>query len=232
MIRGSLGSGTALTRDSLKPEPPVTAGLSFTALFLSVALLQLGAGGIAPLDALGGLTLGFSRAEVGLLGSSHFIGFFVGCWIAPRLMGRVGHSRSFAAFAACGVIGAIAHPLWMEPLAWSVMRVLTGVCIAGCYTVVEAWMHASVTNNNRGRVLGAYRSIDLLASLGAQMLLLLLVPAVWLSYNVLAIICCACLLPLMLSTTPQPVVEAAPRLRPIRTLRVSPLGAIGALVAV
>ena len=46
--------------------------ISFAALFLSVALLQLSSGAISPLDALGGLKSGFTTTEVGLLGSSHF----------------------------------------------------------------------------------------------------------------------------------------------------------------
>ena len=61
--------------------------LSFTALFLSVILLQISSGGVGPLDALSGFALDFSTAEIGMLGSAHFVGFFLGCWIAPRLMG-------------------------------------------------------------------------------------------------------------------------------------------------
>jgi hypothetical protein len=66
--------------------------ISFAALFLSVILLQLGSGGVAPLDAISGVQLGFTTAEIGTLGSAHFLGFFIGCWWAPRLMGEVGHS--------------------------------------------------------------------------------------------------------------------------------------------
>ena len=79
--------------------------ISFAALFLSVALLQLSSGGVGPLDALSGIVLGFSTTQIGLLGSAHFVGFFIGCWWAPRLMGSVGHSRAFAAFTASGAIG-------------------------------------------------------------------------------------------------------------------------------
>ena len=85
--------------------------ISFAALILSVILLQLSSGGVGPLDALSGLTIGFTRAEVGLLGSAHFLGFFIGCWWAPRLMGSVGHSRAFAAFTAAGAIGLMSHML-------------------------------------------------------------------------------------------------------------------------
>lgn len=96
--------------------------ITFAALFLSVVLLQLGAGGVAPLDAISGAALGFSKSEIGLMGSAHFFGFFIGCWWAPRLMGDVGHSRAFAAFVAAGTISILAHMLVITPLAWSLDR--------------------------------------------------------------------------------------------------------------
>ena len=52
--------------------------ISFAALFLAVVLLQLGSGGLAPLDAISGVELGFSNEHIGLLGSAHFVGFFLG----------------------------------------------------------------------------------------------------------------------------------------------------------
>ena len=83
--------------------------ISFAALFLSVILLQLSTGGVGPLDAISGLEIGFSTSEIGMLGSAHFFGFFIGCWFAPPLLGSVGHSRAFAAFTAAGSISLIAH---------------------------------------------------------------------------------------------------------------------------
>src|SRR6056297_1675888 len=97
--------------------------ISFAALFLSVILLRLSTGGVGPLDAISGLALEFTTAQVGLLGSAHFLGFFIGCWWAPRLMGSVGHNRAFAAFTAAGAIGLLAHMLIVNPYAWAVMRI-------------------------------------------------------------------------------------------------------------
>lgn len=91
--------------------------ISFAALFLSVIFVQLGSGAVAPLDAISGLGLGFSKAEVGMLGSAHFIGFFIGCWWAPRMLGSVGHARAFAAFSALGTIGIAAHMMLVNPAA-------------------------------------------------------------------------------------------------------------------
>ncbi|MGC9420490.1 MAG: MFS transporter [Rhodovulum sp.] len=205
--------------------------ISFAALFLSVVLLQISSGGVGPLDALSGLALGFSTAQVGLLGSAHFLGFFVGCWWAPRLMGTVGHSRAFAAFTALGAMGLIAHMMVVDPLAWAGMRVAVGLCVAGCYTVIEAWLNAKLTNETRGRAMGTYRIADMGASLAAQLLIAVLPPAAYVSYNLLALICCAALLPLTLSTLSQPETPEAPRLRPGLAFRLSPLATVGVIVA-
>tara|TARA_R110002049_G_scaffold140930_7_gene302369 strand:+ start:20503 stop:21726 length:1224 start_codon:yes stop_codon:yes gene_type:complete len=205
--------------------------ISFAALFLSVILLQLSTGGVGPLDVLSGLQLQFSRQEIGLLGSAHFLGFFIGCWWAPRLMGSVGHSRAFAAFTAAGAIGLMAHMMVVNPYAWALMRVASGLCVAGCYTVIEAWLQAKVTNDTRGRTMGVYRVVDMSGSLAAQMIIGVLAPASYVSYNLLAIGCCAALLPLTLTTATQPDTPSHPRLRPRLAVDRSPLAAAGVVVA-
>ena len=206
--------------------------ISFASLFLSAALLQLSSGGVGPLDALTGLEIGFSTAEVGLLGSAHFFGFFIGCWWAPRLMGSVGHSRGFAIFTATGAIGLAAHVIVADPYLWAVFRIGSGVCVAGCYTVIEAWLQAKVTNETRGRAMGTYRVVDMGASLIAQFMIGALASLeTYVAYNLLTIICCASLLPLALTKSTQPVTPAATRLRPGMAWRASPLAVAGVLVA-
>ncbi|MFU8882138.1 MAG: MFS transporter [Rhodobacterales bacterium] len=205
--------------------------ISFAALFLSVILLQLSTGGVGPLDALSGLVLDFTNAQIGLLGSAHFFGFFIGCWWAPRLMGTIGHSRAFAAFTAAGAIGLLAHMLVIDAYAWALMRVASGLCVAGCYTVIEAWLQAKLTNETRGRAMGSYRVVDMGASLVAQMLISVLEPASYVSYNLLALLCCAALLPITLTRTAEPDTPGALRLRPMLAVTRSPLAAAGVVVA-
>ena len=204
---------------------------SLAALFLSVILLQLSSGGVGPLDALTGLEKGFSKGQIGILGSSHFLGFFIGCWWAPRVMGSVGHSRAFAVFTSMGAIGMLGHTLLIDPMAWAVMRVASGLCVAGCYTVIEAWLQAKATNTNRGRTMGVYRMVDISASLGAQMMIgALATVETYLAYNLLTLFCCASLLPLALTKASPPITKSAPRLRPLLALNRSPLAVFAVVV--
>ena len=205
--------------------------ISFAALFLSVVLLQFATGGVGPLDALSGFELGFNKEQIGLLGSAHFLGFFIGCWWAPRLMGTVGHSRAFAVCTALGAMGLIGHTLTHDPYAWAAMRIASGVCVAGAYTVIEAWLNAKVTNETRGRAMGTYRLVDMGGSLGAQLLIAVLPPAYYVSYNLLALLCCAALLPLTLTRASQPATPGTQRLRPGLAWRCSPLAVAGVIVA-
>jgi MFS family permease len=205
--------------------------ISFAALFLSIIFLQLGSGGLGPLDALSGIELNFTTAQIGLLGSAHFVGFFIGCWWAPRLMGSVGHSRAFAAFTAVGTIGILSHMIIIDAYAWALMRIMSGLCVAGCYTVVESWLQAKVSNENRGRAMGTYRVVDIGGSLAAQMMISVLAPASYVSYNILAIICCAALIPLVMTRVAEPAIPEAPRLRPGLAWKLSPLAAAAVISA-
>jgi len=209
----------------------MTLLISFAALFASVFLLQLGLGGVVPLDALSGTALGFTAEQIGAMGSAHFLGFFIGCWWAPRLMGTVGHSRAFAAFAAAGTIGIMAHMMWVDPWAWALMRMASGLAVAGCYTIIEAWLQSKVTNQTRGRAMGVYRMVDVSGNLGAQVMIAFLTPAAYVSYNLLALFMCAALFPLLLTRAEAPAAGEAPRLRPRLAWDKSPLGAVGVVVS-
>jgi MFS family permease len=119
----------------------------------------------------------------------------------------------------------------LDPLAWAMMRIASGLCVAGCYTVIEAWLQAKVNNETRGRTMGTYRVVDMTGSLAAQALVGFLEPASYVSYNLLAILCCAALLPITLTTVKQPETPSSPRLRPRLAVDRSPLAAAGVVIA-
>ena len=92
-------------------------------------------------------------------------------------MGTVRYSRAFAAFTATGAIGILAHMLFINACLWAIFRVGSGLCVAGCYTVVEAWLPAKVKNENRGRMMGIYRVVNIGKSFSTQWLIGFLSPA-------------------------------------------------------
>lgn len=205
--------------------------ISLAALFLSALLVQLGSGSLGPLDVLAGRVRGFTNEEIGLLGSAHFVGFLAGCYLVPRQIGAIGHSRAFAAAAAAGAIGALLHPVLEGPWIWAALRLLTGFAIAGAYTVIESWLQGKIENRNRARVYSGLRLVDLGGQMAAQALIAVLDPAAYWAYNVVATFCILCLLPLTLTRSLPPTVPSAPRLRPLRAMRLSPTATAGIIVA-
>ena len=205
--------------------------LSFSALIISTVFLQLGNGSIAPLDALAGIEASFSNFEIGLLGSAHFLGFLVGCWMTPLLMGKVGHIRTFTALASVGAMGCLLHPLVADPYFWSFLRIGNGITIAGCFTVIEAWLNSKVDRGSRGTVFGVYRSADIGSQMVAQFFIGFLDPTSFVSYNIVAFFFCFCLIPLTLTTRVIPEIPKAPKLRVLSCFKLSPLAFSAVIVA-
>ena len=78
--------------------------------------------------------------------------------------------------------------------------------------------------------MGAYRADNMGASLASQLMISVLTPANYVSYNILALLCCATLIPLALNKSRPPKTPAAPRLRPMLAIQKSPLAAAGVVV--
>ncbi len=205
--------------------------LSLVALLASVLFVQLGSGSLGPLDALSGKALNFSSIEIGLIGSAHFLGFMIGCYITPLLISRVGHSRTFASLASLGAISALSHMVLPDAFWWIILRILSGMSVAGTYTIIEIWIQPKLNNQNRGKITGVYRLVDISGTLMAQAMIALLEPATFIAYNIIAVMCCLSILPLSLTTSLPPNIPHKIRLRPIMVFQFSPLAAYGVLVA-
>ena len=57
---------------------------------------------------------GFSTFTTGIVMSGYFIGVFVGSFVAPRLVKRVGHIRVFSALASLASISILFHGVYLE----------------------------------------------------------------------------------------------------------------------
>ena len=146
-------------------------------------------------------------------------------------MGKFGHSRAVDAFTATGAIRILDHMLFIDAYLWAIFRVTSGLCVAGCYTVVGAWLQAKVKNKNRGQMMGIYRVVDIGGSFSLQWLNGFLSPAKYVSYNILTLLCCATIIPIALTKINQHQMPSAARLQPMLTIKRSPLAAAGVIVA-
>jgi len=203
--------------------------LPIGALLAGIALLLLGSGLLNTVVALRGSLEGFSDTTLGLIGSTYFFGFFLGTFVAPRLIRRMGHVRAFAFFGAAVAACMLLHALAVQPVFWMLLRVITGVALVGFYAVIESWLNEQTAAERRGQVFAVYMAVNLLALAGAQQLLRLDGPETFTLFAVAAIFVCLSLLPVTMTRLPQPQLGHTPRLDLRMVWRAAPAAFVGAL---
>ena len=113
----------------------------------------------------------YPATVVGIVVTAHSVGFFFGCFLSPRIIRRIGHIRAFAALAALASVASLAFTIAVDPILWTVLRIVTGLCSAGLFNVAEAWIAAQTPTALRGRVLSVYMISNKLAVAGGQLLM-------------------------------------------------------------
>lgn len=134
-------------------------------------MLLLGNGLLNTLLTLKGVAEGYSTTMLGLMMSGYFSGYFIGNWVGSPLIRRVGHIRAFAFCAALAAISALLHVLIVHPWVWVLLRVLYGVALICLYMIIESWLNARASSENRGGIFALYMAVNLGAlALGQQLL--------------------------------------------------------------
>lgn len=142
--------------DGIQTSRPSSAGwISIALLMVSVGGAVAGSGVLTTLVPVRAAMEGFAYA-VGPMGASYFAGMLVGAIVAPRIVRRFGSVPTYAVALVLAAAVLVAMPVWVNPVAWIVMRGLTGFSLAGLYAVVEAYLQAAAENRYRGRLLAVY----------------------------------------------------------------------------
>ena len=217
------------TRRHRKVSYMLTTLLPTGALFAGVALLLLGSGLLNTVVALRGSLEGFSDTTLGLIGSTYFLGYFLGTFIAPRLIRRMGHIRAFAFFGAAVAVCMLLHALIVHALFWMLLRVITGVALVGFYAVIESWLNEQTPAARRGQVFAVYMAVNLLALAGAQQLLRVDGPESFTLFAIAAIFVCLSLLPMTMTRLPQPQIGHPAKLDLRMVWRAAPAAFVGAI---
>lgn len=205
--------------------------LPLAALLLSNALLLVGHGLMLTLLPLRAGIAGFTPTEIGLTGSTYFVGFVLGCLLTPHIVGRVGHIRAFAVL--CSVFSALVLLFQMFPHfgPWLVLRFWVGACISGLYMVIESWLNDRATRETRGTLLSAYTVINLTMIMVGQQALNFADPAGPVLFGLAAVLLSLAIVPVGLTVTLAPAPMATVRLDLRHLWRLSHVGMGGAVVS-
>lgn len=199
------------------------------ALFLGMMLLMVANGLLVTLLTIRGAGLGFSDLTISLMQSAYPAGAILGTILAPRMVEKVGHIRAFSALASLVSIAAILHLLTSDPISWSTMRFLAGVCYPGMYVITESWLQAKSENANRAQVLSLYFMIWMAGPAIGTALVAVPDPSGNMLFGLVSILISLAIVPLLLSGIKAPDYEVPDRM-PVRKLyRISPMAVIGNL---
>jgi MFS family permease len=171
------------------------ASLSLWTLLISVAMLCLGHGLSGSLVSVQSNAAEFGTDVTGFVMAGYSAGLLISTFITPRLVKSVGHVLLF--------------PLWMNPLFWFLLRVVSGLCVSGMFIVCESWLNTESSNRNRGQVLSIYMIVTY-GSLGlGQLLLNVTDQSGFVRFILVSCLLSMSLVPLILLPAQAPSVEGA-----------------------
>ncbi len=200
------------------------------ALLLGMGLLMIGNGMQGTLLGIRGDLENFSTIQLSIIVSSYFVGFLGGSRIAPLMIRRVGHVRVFAALASFISAIMVFYPTVVDPLAWTMARVVIGFCFSGVYVTAESWLNNATSNATRGQALSLYMIVQTSGIVIAQGLILTADPSGFVLFVIPCILVSVAITPILLSISPSPAFEATKPMS-LRALFVqAPLSCVGMLL--
>lgn len=202
---------------------------SLSALIISIVLLV---SGNAFLMTLLGIRLSIEAVSPDIIGwilVCYSIGFVLGTLYVHKVIGRVGHIRAFAVFAAASAVAALLYPMAVSEPFWAVLRVISGFSIAGVLVVIESWFSSRATNTNRGALFAVYQIVFYSSAAGGQLIVNVGDPANFMPFSLAAILLTLALLPLSLTRMEAPVIHQVDRISIFTLARESFTGVAGAL---
>ena len=200
-------------------------------LFLGMGVLMLGAGLQSTLLGLRATLEGFPTPVTGLIMSCYYVGYVIGTLIAPPLLRQVGHIRVFAALAAVASAAILIQGLFVNPVAWAAMRLVSGVSFAAIYVVAESWLNDRASRSNRGRLFAVYMVVCYVGLGAAQFLLILSDPRTPTPFMLVALLISLAMVPIVVSAQQLPEHAAPRKVRLLDLYRDSPLGVVGVIAS-
>lgn len=203
---------------------------SLSALLLSIVLLV---SGNAFLMTLLGIRLSIESVSPDIIGwvlVCYSIGFVLGTLYVHHIIGRVGHIRAFAVFAAIAAVTSLMYPMAISMVFWALLRVLSGFTIAGVLVVIESWFSSRASNSNRGAMFAVYQIVFYLSAAGGQLIVNVGDPANFMPFSIAAILLTLALVPLSLTRMEAPIIEQVQRISFFTLARESFTGVAGALI--
>ena len=199
------------------------------ALFLGMSLIMLAHGFQGSLLGVRAVQEEFSLTATGFMLSGYYVGYFIGAKTIPNFISRVGHIRVFAAFASIASVVILMHSIFINPLTWFILRIITGISMVSIYTIAESWLNDRSSNKNRGSVLSIYMVV-LYGSMAVGMFFLnFSKPENFQPFILVSLFMSLSLIPILLTKKKAPTFKKIQGMTLRELYKTSPLGMVGSL---
>ncbi|WP_428408413.1 MFS transporter [Hyphococcus sp.] len=199
-------------------------------LLAGLGILVLGNSLYATLMSLRAHQEGFNAVEVGALSSLFFAGYIFASYMTPKLIMRLGMTRSFAALASLISAIVLMAALHVSPLYWFVLRFVHGALFAAVIIIAESWLNAIATTQTRGRILALYGVIFLFSFALGQLLIVIAPVSEFRLFNIVSILFSIALLPVLLGRQEAPLDLTANRMKASQIFVTAPAAIAGCAI--
>ncbi len=149
------------------PSPP----RAIASVILSMGLLAIGNGLLFSFIPVQLAAKGFPPWVAGTIVTAMSAGGLVACLISGLIVRRVGHARAFATMTAFVILSVLMIALGTFPIVWVAARALYGFAGTGLFIVSQSWLNDACVNEWRGKVIGMFYMVYVIAVGGGAFLL-------------------------------------------------------------
>jgi len=168
----------------------------------------------------------FNFVATGTMMSGYFVGYFAGANTIPKLIGKVGHIRVFAAFASLASLSILVHAVFVDPIVWTFARIITGFSIVSIFIVMESWLNDRANNRTRGKLLSIYMFITLFGVSLGTLLLNFSSPEKYEPFILISLLLSLALIPILLTKRKAPKFKKLGYIDIKGLYKTSPLGTV------
>ena len=166
----------------------------------------------------------YSPSVIGGVTSAYFAGLVLGSVKAERFIERVGHIRTFSAFASLTGAISLLMGLIIHPWLWVFGRFSMGFFTAGLFIVIESWLLMVGGKERKGTIIALYMIAFYAAQAGGQFLLSALPPMSLIPFTIGALLISLSVVPVALTRYKSPTLEEPSLLNPLQLLKISTFG--------
>jgi MFS family permease len=200
-------------------------------LFAGLALLMFAGGLFGTLLGVRSERAALPTVVSSIISASYYVGFLVGSRLTLLALTKVGHIRVYAALTSVLSAAIIGVGITNEASTWALLRLLTGMCLAGLYVVAESWLNDLATNENRGRLLAIYGAVTMAFFSLGQVVLGTFNPVAVTGFAIAAIAASLAVAPVALSEAAQaPNLEEAEHISLREMAKVVPTGVFSSML--